>query len=229
MNENRFYELLDKAVANTIDEDEEDELWDYLWHCESTDMEFIQYACSKNYIPAYSYLAKIYAQGKLCPQNWNKAIECWEKIASEADKDYLWLSECYIKLGDCYRLGNGVEKNFDTAYNYYRLAIEKNQARGELPEPKQILLLNCENDDLIERMVAQGVSIEWSEYAVSRLERPVSGIVCRAMAVAYTWSEEKWFYWMQRAADSGDLIAMKIVREAVELKKMKKVDFHILR
>ena len=41
MNENRFYELLDKAVANTIDEDEEDELWDYLWHCESTDMEFI--------------------------------------------------------------------------------------------------------------------------------------------------------------------------------------------
>lgn len=49
-----FYELLDKAVANTIDEDEEDKLWDYLWHCESTDMEFIQYACSKNYIPADS-------------------------------------------------------------------------------------------------------------------------------------------------------------------------------
>lgn len=78
-------------------------------------------------------------------------------------------------------------------------------------------------------MVAQGVSIEWCEYAIARLEPPVSGIVCRAMAVAYTWSEEKWFYWMQCAADSGDLIAMKIVREAVELKKMKKVDFHILR
>lgn len=213
MNENRFYVLLDRAIANTISEDDTDELWDYLWHCESTDMESILYACNKNYIPAYSYLAKIYAQGKLCPQDWNKAIECWEKIASEADKDYLWLSECYIKLGDCYRLGNGVEKNFDTAYNYYQLAIEKNQARGDLPEPTEILLLDCDSDDLIERMAAQGVSIEWCEYAIARLEPPVSGIVCRAMAVAYTWSEEKWFYWMQRAADTGDSVAMKIVFE----------------
>ena len=41
MNNIYFYYLLEKAVANNITEDEVDELWDYLWHCESTDMEII--------------------------------------------------------------------------------------------------------------------------------------------------------------------------------------------
>ena len=68
-----------KAVSNRITDDEKDELWDYLGHCVSTDMEFVQYACEKNYILAYDYLANIYAQGKLCSQDWNKAIECWKK------------------------------------------------------------------------------------------------------------------------------------------------------
>ena len=208
MNKTSFYKLLEKAVSNNISEDEKYELWDYLGHCVSTDMEFVQYACEKNYILAYDYLANIYAQGKLCPQNWNKAIECWEKIAAEADDDCIWLSECYIKLGDCYRLGNGVEKNFDTAYNYYKLAIENDQERGELPEPAEILLLACKDDDMIERMVKQGVSVEWCEYAIARLEQPVSGIVYRAMANAYTWRSEKCLYWMRCAVDVGDLTAM---------------------
>jgi TPR repeat protein len=108
-------------------------------------------------------------------------------------------------------LGNGVEKNFDTAYNYYKLAIENDQERGELPEPAEILLLNCKGDDIIERMVTQGVSVEWCEYAISRLEQPVSGIVYRAMANAYPWGGEKCLYWMQRAADTGDLTAKQIV------------------
>ena len=203
-----FYELLNRAVANNITDEERDELWDYLWHCEATDMDFIQYACSKNYIPAYSYLANIYSIGKVCPQDWNKAIEYWKKTASEADKDYLRLDECYINLGDCYRLGNGVEKNFDTAYNYYQLAIENNQERGELPEPTEILLLACNDDDMIERMTIQGVSTEWCEYAIARLEQPVSGIVYRAMANAYTWRSEKCLYWMRCAVDVGDLTAM---------------------
>lgn len=213
MNKTYFYELLDKAVSNNISEDEKDELWKHLTLCESADMKFIQYACCKNYIPAYSSLANIYAQGKLCPQDWNKAIECWEKIAAEANEDYLWLSECYIKLGDCYRLGNGVEKNFDTAYNYYQLSIENEQERerGELPGPRQILLLDYCGDDMIERMAVQGVSVEWVEYAISRLEQPVSGIIYRAMANAYPWGGEKCLYWMQRAADTGDLTAKQIV------------------
>ena len=50
-------------------------------------MEFVQYACEKNYTMTYDYLANVYAQGKLCSQNWNKAIECWKKIAAEADDD----------------------------------------------------------------------------------------------------------------------------------------------
>lgn len=209
MNNIYFYELVEKAVANKITDDEEDELRGHLWHCEEQDMEFVQYVCEKNYIPAYDYLANIYAQGKLCQQDWNKAIECWEKIATEAEDDYIWLSECYIKLGDCYRLGNGVEKNFDTAYKYYLLAIEKNQERGKLPEPRQMLLLDCFGDDMVERMTDRGVSVEWCEYAVSRLEQPISGMVCRAMANAYTWGGEKCLYWMQRAANVGDLTAKK--------------------
>ena len=209
MNKTYFYELLNRAVANNITEAEKEELWNHLWHCESEDMEFIQYACNKNYIPAYSYLANIYSKGQLCQQDWNKAIECWEKIALEADEDYIWLSECYINLGDCYRLGNGVEKNFDTAYNYYQFALENNQERGELPEPAEILLLVCNSDDMIARMAAKGVSAEWCEYAIARLDQPVSGIVCRAMANAYTWGSEKCLYWMRRAANIGDLTAMK--------------------
>ena len=136
-----------------------------------------------------------------------------EKIAAEADDDCIWLSECYIKLGDCYRLGNGVEKNFDTAYNYYKLAIENDQERGELPEPAEILLLNCKGDDIIERMATQGVSVEWCEYAISRLEQPVSGIVYRAIANAYTMGGEKWLYWMRQAAETGDLAAKEIISD----------------
>ena len=209
MNNSYFYNLLEKALKKTITEKEEFELWDYIDECESPDVEFLKFACDKKYVPAYSTLGNIYSKGELCPQDWNKAIEYWEKTASEADKDYLRLDECYINLGDCYRLGNGVEKNFDTAYNYCQLAIENNQERGELPEPAEILLLACQDDDMIERMVKQGVSAEWCEYAIARLEQPVSGIVYRAMANAYTWGSEKCLYWMQRAANIGDLTAMK--------------------
>ena len=47
MNKTYFYELLNRAIANNITDEGRDELWGYLWHCESTDMDFIQYACSK--------------------------------------------------------------------------------------------------------------------------------------------------------------------------------------
>lgn len=65
----KYRELLEKAVTNKITDDEEDELRVHLWHCESTNMEFVQYACEKNYILAYDLLANIYSQGKLCPQD----------------------------------------------------------------------------------------------------------------------------------------------------------------
>ena len=81
-----------------------------------------------------------------------------------------------------------------------------------------LAMFNCNAEKVdfytqIERMAGLGVSVEWSEYAVSRLEQPISGMVCRAMANAYTWGCEKCLYWMQRAANVGDLTAKKIITD----------------
>ena len=164
MKNKTIFDLLEKALAKTITQEEEFELWDYIDEHESPDVEFLQFACDKKYVPAYSTLGKIYSKGELLKQDWNKAIEYWKKAAAEGDRDYLRLDECYIMLGDCYRLGNGVSKNYEIAWQYYEQAVEYKQERCEYPEPDLLLLKTDKNLDLWDITVAN----DWWEYAFEK-------------------------------------------------------------
>ena len=44
MNKGYFYNLLEKALAKTITQDEEEELWGYIDEWESPDVEFLKFA-----------------------------------------------------------------------------------------------------------------------------------------------------------------------------------------
>ena len=192
-----FYNLLEKALAKTITEEETFELWDYIDKWESPDVEFLKFACDKKYVPAYSTLGNIYCKGELCPQDWNKAIEYWKKAAAEGDREYLRLDECYINLGDCYRLGNGVEKDFDIAWHYYELAIEYKQERSEYPE-MNLLLLETDNGLDPWNMT---VSNDWWEYAIEKSGN-YSINVCKFMLEMYDPNTERFLFWQNKLVES---------------------------
>ena len=219
MNNKHFLDLLEKAIVKEITQNEEFELWDFLEECETANMEFVQIACNKNYVPAYSYMANIYSTGELCPLDWNKAIEFWRKTIDEGDCNYLSQDECYIMLGDCYRLGNGVEKNYNTAWQYYKLAIEYKQKRDGYPEP-EVLLLLCDESLDAESLV---VSNDWWEYSIENSGN-ISASVCNFMSVIYNRNEERYLYWNKKASDNGNLTAkMNLYEIANNISDKKKI------
>ena len=184
-------------MAKAITQEEEFELWNYIDEWESPDVEFLKLACDKKYVPAYSTLGNIYSKGELCPQDWNKAIEYWKKAAAEGDREYLRLDECYINLGDCYRLGNGVEKDFDIAWHYYELAIEYKQERSEYPE-MNLLLLETDNGLDPWNMT---VSNDWWEYAIEKSGN-YSINVCKFMLEMYDPNTERFLFWQNKLVES---------------------------
>lgn len=202
MNDKHFLDLLEKAIVKEITQNEEFELWNYIDECESPDVEFLKFACDKKYVPAYSALGNIYGKGELCPQDWDKAIEYWQKAATEGDREYLRLDTCYINLGDCYRLGNGVDKDYNIAWHYYKLAIEYKQERRKYPETNLLLL---ETDKGLDPW-NMAASNDWWEYAIEKSGN-TSANICNFMSAIYDRNEERYLYWNKKASDNGNLTA----------------------
>ena len=73
MNDKRFEELLEKALAGSITEEEEKELLqDYIKPETAEVFPFIQLACDHKYIPAYYHLGNMYKKvsGAKNPYTW---------------------------------------------------------------------------------------------------------------------------------------------------------------
>lgn len=201
MSKKRLDELLDKMNREAISEDESDELWNYIYPGDTPVFEYIETACKKNYIPAYYAMGKILSHGKICKQDWNKAIDYWQLSVQNG-------GEGFIELGDCYRLGTGVEKNYAIARKYYLSAIEFEHERGECPEAKEILLqtIDSRSHDFMESTCNTPGMIEWWEYIIQFIDTP-SIEICHAMANLYTNGCEKNLFWLNKASEYGDISA----------------------
>ena len=87
---------------------------------------------------AYSWysLGCIYAVETYGYYSMTKAVECFNK-AIECDKDSIYSSECYYKLGLIYEYGgNGISKSYFKAGTYYKKAAElgHDKAKGKMKE-----------------------------------------------------------------------------------------------
>ncbi len=91
---------------------------------------------------AHYELGNIYAEGKIMPQDWARAVEYYEDAESEfgSNADYRHADVCY-KLGQCYELGHGVMADMAAAREWYRKAskasiasIGKSKATQRLAE-----------------------------------------------------------------------------------------------
>lgn len=195
MEDEHFYELLEKAIKKEITFEEDCELCeDYLslYLDPLISKKFIKIACDKNYVPAY------YCMGKLLSieEEWLRAIEYFEKSVAGGE-------DGYVEIGDFFRLGKGVEKNYDIAWQYYERAVIYNHERGEYPEPA-VLLLQQDNEL---NSWEKTVSNEWWEYAIERTNKSSSYNICNFMIDMYDIGEERFLYWNKKASEQGILAA----------------------
>jgi|GEM_PF-4198739 len=197
----RFEYLLNKILRGEISE-EDDEFEDfnesYIWlDCVGAEgVSKIKLAAERGYKLAYYHLAQAYFNGIGCNKNLEQGIEWLRKSIAAKEK-----GACL--LGDCYRLGIGVEKNYDTAWIWYEKAVEIWDERGEHPEPKE-LLLQVRDDEYLDFMETAGVDVSWWEYAISKNS---SQRVIAKMPDLYPWKSESFWFWIQKAADYGTIWA----------------------
>ncbi len=77
---------------------------------------FENYQTAADLLSYYAHFAmgNLMASGKLGEANWEEAIPHWEKASD------LGVRQAILQLGDCYRLGLGVDRNLITANQYYQ-------------------------------------------------------------------------------------------------------------
>lgn len=147
MNDKRFKELLEKALAGSITEEEEKELLqDYIKPETAEVFPFIQLACDHKYTPAYYHLGNMYKKGIGCEKSIYLAWVQWMISVQNGGRGF-------AEIGDCYRLGAGcVEQNFNEAMKYYQKAVDNDEPRFRGISPDEWLSIpeNLENDDLYE-------------------------------------------------------------------------------
>ena len=145
MNDKRFRDLLEKAVAGLITQEEEQEFTQVYLQPETAEVfPCIQFACDRKYIPAFYHLGNMYKKGIGCEKSLYLAFVQWTISVQNGGRGF-------AEIGDCYRLGAGsVNCDFNEAMEYYRKAVEHNEPRFRGISPEEWLSIpeNLADDEL---------------------------------------------------------------------------------
>ncbi len=199
MNENndskkRFDILLEKVINETASDDEFNELFKYLEHPDLTErFKFLKDAAEKGYILSFYDLGRAYINGEGCEKSFENGRFWLEKsIANGKDGNTI--------LGDCYRLGIEIEKNYETAWEYYsHLGVVEDDETIDGFNARDILE---PNGDLIDDIPA-----DWWEFVSTKTSGDVYSF--GTMSMLYKEDTDRWFFWRKKAADAGDFFAAK--------------------
>lgn len=194
--EKQFDILLEKVINEPDLDDEFDKLFEYLEHPNLTKrFEYLKKAAEKGYDLSFFLLGRAYINGEGCEKSFENGKFWLEKsIANGRDGNTL--------LGDCYRIGTEVEKNYETAWEYYSHlgAVEDDETidgfnARDILEP---------NGDIIE---TKKIPVEWWEFVSTKTPGDVYSF--GTMSMLYKEDTDRWFFWRKKAADAGDFFAAK--------------------
>ncbi len=194
----RFKELIQKAVDGTISDQEDEEIDQFF---ESKDsFHYFKIAADYGYPYAYYVLGKAFLYGEHTEQSYPQALH-YLNIAIQKDK---WGN---AELGDCYRLGRGVEKNFELAWKYYNQAYLGDETLEEVTIRNLLLLDLHYLDDIGNGKIAP----EWWEFAITKAETRNNFFedstqvadLFGEMTLLYEKDSPRYLYWVHKAADAG--------------------------
>ena len=195
----RFETLLKDAVAGTITPEAEDELAEEFFFAENPEEAFtyLKTAADRGYTEAYYWLARAYLNGDGCTKSIDQALHYFQLSVATGHQGCL-------ELADCYRLGMGVERNYETAWEYYSRLFFADECTIDDFRLPDVILRNseCHIDELKE----SGIPAEWWEFAMTHVDGSPS--LFGKMASLYEEKSERWLYWAKKAADGGDVLFM---------------------
>ena len=203
-----FEELLNKAIAGAMSPQAEEEFQDeYLYQIdEAKAFKYLKTATERGYAPAYHELGKSYLLGKGCDESVEQALHYLNlALANGYEGD--------LELGDCYRLGLGVTRDFETAWKHYSKAIEERGATNETIDDLRLNYLMLRESFDID-VSCPNVPAEWWEFAMAKTGEP-SAFFAR-MTVLYENNSERWLCWVQKAAEAGTVWCMKEMLDRIQ-------------
>ena len=158
----RFEALLKDAIAGTITPEAQEELAAEFFFVDNPEEAFTyrKKAVDRGYTEAYYWLARAYLNGDGCAKSIDQALHYFQLSVAAGHQGCL-------ELADCYRLGLGVEKNFETAWDYYSKQFPSDETIDDF-RLSDVLLHNseCDIDDLKE----SGIPAEWWEFAMTHVD-----------------------------------------------------------
>lgn len=194
-----FKAMLTKILRNEASEDEIEKFAEaYIWLDCVGEKGFskIQYAAEQGYVEAYYHLGRAYLDGTGCNKNTELGINYLQKSVAVG-------SSGACLLGDLYRIGVGVEKDYAQAYDWYQKAIET--CDEEDYSPLDMILQSQSYLDVIMRR--KGISLAWWEYVVSRGKSPDAMDELRWLYLHDEKNEERYWYWTRLSAETGSASA----------------------
>ena len=203
INDVTFIELLAKIQKHEASSEVEDDFYQkYIDPVPLTieDFEKIKYAAEHGYLKAYESLGRAYLTGTGCEAKPECGIE-WLKKAIEKNKRGAYL------LGDFYRNGSGVQKDFEQAYYWYDVATQIKDIgikRADDFNPEN-LLLRCFDSAGLD---FQNIETAWWDF-VAMKEEPKDPVILEALRKLYdpVKNSVRYWFWTKRAAEAGSLWA----------------------
>ena len=150
-------------------------------------------------------LGELYFSGRVLKQDYAKAVECLKKSANEWNYD-----ACY-HLAECYFCGLGIERDLDSAFEYYRVAaFNNNQFKNEAFDKLFDLLLQSYWIDEIDDDLVDEITI----YAEN--EHPIAQLMlgnCYYNGYYVDIDYAEALSWREKAAEQGDAKAQLLVAQ----------------
>ncbi len=165
---------------------------------------FYQKAAQQGNPSACSGLGSRYESGQGVPQDYQKAIEWYQKAADKGHRDAMQrIAWCYHSIGRHYRYGNGVVQDYVEAMKWYQRAAEMG--------------ISCSQKEIGDLYYyGYGVSqdyekaLEWYQKATDNgdLEAMESLAHCYTVGNGVTKDYNKSLEWRRKAAERGNVIAI---------------------
>lgn len=198
--ENIFENLLKKIAAKSISSDEEDLLCEYFDDRQNSKERFsyLKRAAEAGYCYSFHLLGRAYLFGDGCERSFERACY-WLEKSIENGMDGATL------LGDCYRMGKEIAKNYEMAWKYYSMVDCYNADTDD-----EYTLDNISIGDVTLGKPSFGLHhslpVDWWEFVMTKISGDSS---CFAeMSLLYEEDSERWLFWIKKAADAGNIYAM---------------------
>lgn len=200
----RFEYLLERRINETITDEECDDYFDYFDNPdESARFSFLKRAAERGDRCSYYPLGRAFLFGKGCDKSFEKAV-FWLEKSIENKEDGAGL------LGDCYRLGIEVRKDYESAWKYYK-KVDYVRATYDQETLDDKYIGNVTLGDLTIGMLDNSLPVEWWEFVMTKIEDSASFFA--DMSWLYKQDTDRWLYWRTKAAEAGDIGSMEDMLE----------------